>query len=86
MLILSTICKNIYLSIGITPFYIIYIKEKVIVTQKNDFFMLSIYITSFKLTYNIKYYEKTFSIIYIIMKNKIYLNKFIDENKRSYES
>ena len=35
---------------------------------------------------NIKYYEKTFSIIYIIMKNKIYLNKFIDENKRSYES
>ena len=51
--------------------------------SENDFFMFSTYITSFKLIYSIKYYEKTFSIIYIIMKNKIYLNnfKFHVENK-----
>ena len=45
--------------------------DEVIITQinsvitkvlfsENDFFMFSIYITSFKLTYNIKYYEKNF--------------------------
>ena len=41
------------------------------------FLFFPLILTSLKLIYNIKYYEKTFYIIYIVEENEIYLNKFI---------